>query len=391
MRPETLYKIIWKEQWEQIQATGGLIPQPQRGRGLAGMSGNWTVEARSLGAWTRPTKYFGSALQALLFGTMRSKRARGAAGKPVTDAVLLEIKVAPDDALLVRNLAPVFDRLDAAPYYASLKPLEAHVARAASRDIPEILIETPVPLERLRAVSVVAESRLPDWGVISRFRVDPARLLAGLRDPASGPLAVATSGKRVRFTGGLVVGLARYMLKPMESVLAWAILAPGAFAASFAVNLARAPRALAFSARLMPRHSAMPKAAKAFMFAVGFPVFAPLLGMVVNPMKESLQAVKAGHGAWREGGFRAGFAAAVAQVSRQNQVFLAKERFMTVALSTQREPVALRLALSAYLGALAWASASLALSWAWLAPVLLSAAVVEVFAAAFVLAASDKG
>ncbi|MCH4894287.1 hypothetical protein GO308_14285 [Sphingomonas sp. SFZ2018-12] len=184
--PEHLYHLTSLEAWEKIRQCGGLVPQ-------VNPLGNYAFELNSfVHHWTRTTRFFGSATQAITLGLF---------GRGHDRLILLKLRVNPEeDEIAVQDLSSMFDRLDTRSYMSTVYTCASFPW--GGKSIPELMIRTrtgaPFPLDR---IEVLHEIRLSTFGNVKTLgsrRYDPERLCARILGREQQPLTWQKY-KKIRF------------------------------------------------------------------------------------------------------------------------------------------------------------------------------------------------
>ena len=180
-RPSKIYHLTYEERWEQIQASGGLKVPKRKGRqpidktfgAIFGVD-----QATMNNQWCRPTRYFGSYIQAMTFNMVRAFQ------QEKRRAVMLEVDLDPaHDKLFVRDVSPALDHLDPVAFERSRVPLAEY--KPQPHHIPEVMIANDVPLSRVRLVKVLEPKNFPPWQDYTKFAVpNPKDILDRLMDPS---------------------------------------------------------------------------------------------------------------------------------------------------------------------------------------------------------------
>lgn len=180
-RPTKVYHLTYEATWDLIQASGGLKIPKKRGRQPVDkdFGAIFAVDTATMTTqWCRPTRYFGSYMQAMTLNMVRAFQQDKRRG------VMLEIDLDPayNDTLYVRDVSPVLDRLDPIAFERSRVALADY--KPQPHHIPEVMIANDIPLSRIRLVKTLEPGNFPDWKEYSRYAVpNPKAILDCLMDP----------------------------------------------------------------------------------------------------------------------------------------------------------------------------------------------------------------
>lgn len=184
------YKFVKTREIAESILRNGLIPSgtPVASSFINGMSGNWAIAEKNLAEWTKPNRWFGSALQALMFFNAGGMQ----------EVHLLRFTTGPDNEIFVRDVDLMFksDRL----YKASLTEEDLDYK------VTESYITGTVPPENIQLVN-----RLGRIDIMFKTHViDPGSLL----DWAMGRGEWRATPKRIRMSS-LVWKFITYKLRAM--------------------------------------------------------------------------------------------------------------------------------------------------------------------------------